>query len=331
MITGQNVGVMYGTESTYGTAVAATTALGGKVTDFSPTLTNNMITTRGLGEGRNVSEWLLGNFDVAFSITFEVADMTFFQYLIGQLTGAGTSDSDPKILTEGTDFAAGNIDSFTMVVNKEDGSSDMEDTYTGCILNEVTLNGAEGATVTATVNGFAKSYSTDTAIANAYTPNTLTPYIGAQTTLKWGATPSTVAKVPSWSVTINNNAILYRSIGSRFIEQPVAGFRDYLFTLSVRESQAIQSTLMSNFLVDGSEPYTPTDAVTSANPTASLELNITMAEGAASGDRKAIIQLDEAALFDWSEGVRLENDIVQVTYNGGAKEGKSNIPMKWVD
>lgn len=332
MITGRNVGLMYGTESTYGTAVAATTAIGGKVQLFSPTKNNNTLRIRGLGEGRNISKLLYGPFDVAGTITWDLADLTFLRYLIGPLTGAGTSDAAPKILTEADEFGVGEIDSFTLIANKEDGSTDMEDTYSGCVLVDCTISGAETGAITATATFVAKSFSTDTAIANAFTKNTLTPYVGQQASLKWGGTPTTVAKISNWSVTITNNPVIYRSIASRLIEQPVAGPRDYTFTIAVRESQTIQNTLMANFLGDASEPFTPNTGVTSADVTADLNLQILLAEGAGSGDRKATIKFDQATLIDDSEAIEREsNEIVQVIYNGTAKEGESNVPFSWVD
>ena len=337
VFTDRRVGVMYGTESVYGTAVAATTAIG-KVTNFTVNESQGVIPLRGLGEGRNVNQWNYGNYDVSGTLSWEVHDFTFLQYGIGPLSGGGVNDGDPKILTEAGEYGTGgsDINSFTMVVNDEDSSADQEDTYTGCILGEVTLQGSEGGRVIASAVWTGQKSSKDTAIANAYTKVTINPYLVSQTSsIKWGASPSALAKIVSWSVTIKNNPNIFRKgVGEtdqRFIDQPVAGFRDYLFTVTLRESQAILATLESNFLNDGSEPYTPTDAVASASPTASLELEIIFGEGVGAGDRKATIGLDEATLFEQNRTVNLGGGIVQKTYNGGAKEGKSNIPFTWVD
>ena len=333
VFTDRRTEIMYGTESTYGTAVSATTAIG-KITNFTVNENQGIIGLRGVGEGRNINQWIYGNYDVSGTISWEVSDFTFMQYAVGPLTGAGTSDAAPKILTEADEYGTGasDINSFTMVVNDEDSSADQEDTYTGCILGEITVQGTEGGRVTATAPWVGQSSSKDTTIANPYTKVTINPYLVSQTSsIKWGATPSALAKIVSWSVTLRNNFIAFRSVGTRFIEQPVAGPRDYLFTVTLRDSQAILATLESNFLNDASSPYTPTDAVASGSPTASLELEIKFGEGVGSGDRKATIGLDETTLFDHSRAISIGGGIVQKTYNGGAKEGKNSTPMVWVD
>ncbi len=337
VFTDRRTGIMYGTESAYGTGVAATTAIG-KITNFTANETQGIIGLRGLGEGRNVNQWIYGNYDTSGTISWEVHDFTFLQYVVGPLSGGGGTDGDPKILTEADEYGTGasDIRSFTMIVNDEDGSNDQEGTYTGCILTEVTLQGSEGGRTTATANWVGQKTSKDTGIANAYTKVTVNPWLVSQTaSVKWGATPSALAKVVAWSMTIRNNAITFRvGVGDtnhRFIDQPVAGPRDYLFTVTIRESQAILATLESNFLNDASSPYVPTNAVTSASPTASLEFEVKVQEGSGAGDRKGTIGLDEATLFDHSRTISLGGGIIQKTYNGGAKEGKSNIPFTWVD
>ena len=328
MIIGRNVGLMYGKESAYGTAVAATTSIG-KIKNFAPVKNNNFVQDLGLGDGRNTVNFLFGNFAASGSITFEPHDFTFLQFAVGAIAGDGGVGT-PWTLTEANEYGvtASDMRSFTLIANKEDGSSDEEDTYTGVILTDVTMSGTETGVLTATANFVAKSVSDDTAIANAYTPVTIAPWTNIQAVVSWGASPTAVAKVVSWSVTINNNPIIYRSVGSRFIEEPVAGRRIYSFTLTVRDSQAVLTALTATMYDDASEPYTPNTSLASAEPTASLEFKVVFT-GAT--NRSGTLQLDEAVLNDMSEPVNLGEEIVQSTFNGFAKEGKNNIPLTWVD
>lgn len=333
MIVGRNVGIMYGSESVYGTAVAATTAIGGKVLNFTAKQSQGIIPIRGLGDGRNVSKFIYGGYNVMGTITWQPANFTFLQYVVGPLTGDGVNDSTPWTLTEADEYGSSGIKSFTMIINKEDGSSDVEDTYSGVILTEVTLSqNREDGPIEATATWIAQNFSTDTGIATPYTPyTTAVPYTGYQSTVKFDATPTTISKLKNWSFTLRNNAIIFRSIGSRFIEQPVAGMRDYLYTMTVRESQSVLTGLTKYFLDDTSSPYTPTPGVASAEPTTGLKFSIVAAEGALTGDRKVTIQLSECVITDWSNMIPLTDDITQVTVSGIAKQGTSNVPIKWVD
>lgn len=329
MIIGRNVGVMYGTESTFGTAVAATTPIDGRVSNFSARMSNNFLSLRGLGDGRNVKDFIYGAFDVSGSITFDVGNFDFLKYAIGPRSGSGTAGA-PYLLTEANEYGTGasDINSFTMVVNKEDGSSDVEDTYTGCIITDFTLSGAEVGVMTCTANFVAQKVSSDTSIANAYTSSTVTPWVNIQSVVSWGATPTAIAKCTNWSVSYQNNAIIYRSIGSRFIEQPVAGERGYGFSFVVRDQQSVLTTFTKELLGDASEPYTPNDGSAGVTPTASLEFKLVFT---GAGDRSATINLDESVLNDNDTPVSRGNDIVQVTFNGFAKEGKGNVPLQWVN
>lgn len=334
MILGRNVGIMYGGQTVdYETAATATTAIG-KIQNFSPTWDNSIRQLRGLGDGRNVSKHLKGVYSVRVNLDWEPSDFTFLRHFVGPLTGAGSSDSDPKTLTEGDDFAfstSSGVQVFTMVVNKEDGSSDVEDTYIGCVGNSVTLSGNEGGSVSASAEIIARSTSTDTSIANAYTPTTVNPWIYEQGQLYFDSTPTeiTEADVASWSITLENNAFVYNGL-SRFITTPVSDARVYSFTIVIRAKQAYVDQLDAKFLGDASEPYTPADD-SLAELDANLELRLLLKEGDGAGDRKANVWLDQCVLTNRTSAISLGGDVVQVTYNGFAKEGKSNEPIYWVD
>ena len=129
---GYDTHVRYISETSYATGGTIGTAIGGKITNFSPNINNNLIRTQGIGEGRNASQTLYGNFECSGSIEWEIADFTFLQYGVGIRSGSGTTASKYAI-TEANDIDYTNMETFKMEAASE-GSTDDVDVYTGCSL-----------------------------------------------------------------------------------------------------------------------------------------------------------------------------------------------------
>lgn len=317
-------GIMYKAESVYATPVTVDAALKGKVKAFTSEWRNNFFKEQGAGEGRNVTWFGYGPFDVGGTIEWNVAKLDILQHCIGAISGDGTSGT-PYILTEGDNvgFTGNDIKSFTMQCFSDE-SSDEVDTYTGCLINNVTISAEEGGLLKASADWVGKTLATNTS-GVTYVPSTDDLWNFAQGVVKWGATPSEVAKVQSFGITIANNLHIYRALGDRFIQQPEAGMRRYEFTLTLKADSAILSTLKEDFL-GISSPTAPDDAQTNPSPPSSLEIMLYF-EGPT--NQYLWIQLDEAVIESWSKPVNLEEGLINVTITGFAKEGLSNIPVKW--
>lgn len=325
---GYNTNIRYAQETAFATGGTIGTAIGGKVTNFSPSLNNTLTRTQGLGEGRNATVDLYGPFEATGTIEWEVADFAFLQFLIGDISGAGTTAS-PYVLSEAEniDYTAGGMYTFKMEATSEDNTTDDSDVYTGCHLTEGSLNWAEGETLKATANFVAKTVTSSTTGTASYTADTQNPWHFWQCTLKYGDTPSAVAKVTSFSVTVNNNSQIYRALGSRLIEQPEFGVRTYDFTITVKMTDTIATTLRDDFY---GQANTPIDDPSTATPVLSKEIQIAMTEGSSSGDRNATLYLDEVNLNDMSKPVSIGEGIVEVTFNGYAlKAGNTAQPLEW--
>lgn len=315
-----NTGILYVAESVYGTPVTVTTALQGKVKSHNSEFGNNLLVEQGLGEGRNHTFTGFGPFDVSGSMEWLVGRWDFFTHLIGPKTGNGAA-ATPFLLTESDQIASAAIPSFTMQVGSNE-STDMVDTFAGCVLNSATISIQEGGIVTATADWVAKTFATNTAIV-AYTADTTDLWVYQQGFVKWGATPSTLAGVVSGSVTISNNLFIYRSIGSRLIEQPEPGLRRYDFTITLRITDAALTTIHQDFLGQANSPHL---GLTASEPTGSLEMHLYF-EGPT--NQKAWIQLDECFLNSMTKNVVVGDGIREVTFNGVAQKGLGGVPIKW--
>ena len=320
-----NTALQYGTETTYGTEVATTTAIG-KITNFTPVKNNNMMISRGVGEGRNATTSLWGIFDCGGTIDYELHDFTFLKYWIGPQAGSGTSGS-PYTLTEsamiGTTSST-DILPFSLEVGDEEGAADDVDTYVGCVGNNFTLSGSIGNPITASATFVARTY-VPSETATAYTAPSTPPWMYQQAQYKYGTTPSAVVKVQNWTISMNNKLFTYRD-GERFISKPEPGLRDYTWGMTLIMTDA-QKAAFQNAADGGASG--PVTGVTNAEYTSNEELHILLAEGTSAGQRQAEIKLDQCWINDTIKSISLGDDLVLIVCNGGAKSSLSNVFVTW--
>ncbi len=315
-------GLMYKSEAVYGTAVTVDTPIKGKVKSFTGEMRNNFFKEQGIGEGRNTTWYGFGNFDAGGTIEWNVARFDFLEHCIGAKTGDGSA-GDPYILTEGENigFTGNDIPSFTMQCFSNE-SSDEIDTFSGCLLNNVTISAEEGGLLKASADWIGQNVLTNTA-GVTYVPDTNPLWNFAQGVVKYGSGPTEVAKVQSFSITIANNLHIYRALGSRFIQQPETGLRRYEYSLTLKATSDILTNLKTDFFGAANGP---TEAQSDASPTTGLELQLYF-EGPS--NQYAWIQLDEVVIESWNKPLSLEEGLINVTISGNAKEGLGNVPIKW--
>lgn len=320
-----NTALQYGSESTYGTEVATTNAIG-KVTNFTPTRNNNLLPLRNVGSGRNVTQSLWGPYDSGGTIDAQLHDFDFLKYWIGPKSGAGTS-GNPYVLTEsaiiGTTSST-DILPFSLEVGAEEGATDAVNTYVGCVGNTFTLNGSIGNPITGNFVFIAKTHVPSTT-ATAYTEPSTPPWMYQQITYKYGTGLTAIAKVQSWSITMTNNLFTYRD-SSRFIEKPEPGMRDYTWTMTVLASDANKTAFEE--AADGSSTG-PVSGQTTAYYQESEGFQVLMQEGTNSGQRQAQIKLANCWIDNVSKPVPVGNELTLLTITGGARSALNNNFVTW--
>lgn len=327
---GYKTSVQYDSETAYGSGATPDTAIEGKMQTLTINNTNNLIRTTGLGEGRNETFVGFGNFECTWSMEIELASFNFLQYAIGPRSGSGTTAA-PYYLEE-ADFRGYSgtvLESFAMEVAALDVSAGTHnvDTISGCVINTVGLQLNVGQTLKCSLEGFAKSPTSGTS-ATAYTPDTTKPWIFSQGVFKWNG--STVARVTAATINISNNydPEVGRELGSRFPTEMEPGLRKYDWTITVKMTSAVATTLRDDFY---GAANSPSAGVASAEPTfRAIILNLS--EGATSGLRNAQILLSGCAINDISKPINIGDNIVELTINGSAKTGTTdtvNKPIKW--
>lgn len=318
---GFNVGVMYGTESTYGTPVSRTTSLG-VVTSIQPNINNNNMLIRGLGQGRDVSDVLPGTLDITLNISTQVFDFEIFKSAIGPLTGAGTS-GNKYTLTEadrvGTSTST-NIVPLTIEVQSNESTDDV-DVYEGCVMESFSLTATVGAALVANMTFRCEDVASNTS-ATSYTPTSTSPHIFTGGAFQWGASPSTVARVESVVINYANNLYFEPAIGSRFITMPEATERDYTFTATMIMTETIATTLRDDFY---GQANSPADGLGGEFTSRKMRLNFS---DGASG-KQASITLNNCFLDTMSKPVTSTRDLVKITFTGRAKTAESNIFVQW--
>jgi hypothetical protein len=330
---GYQTAVQYDEETSYGSGAAPATEIKGRISTLTVNMNNTLIRTQGLGEGRNETNVLYGNFDGTWSMEYELGQPDFLQFGIGSMAGSG-STAAPYYLKEEefmdyTATAAFGLKSFGLEIASMDktGGTHAVDTLSGCVINTIGLNIALGQTLKCSVEGFYKTITSGTS-ATAYTANTDKPWIFAAGNFKWNG--SAIARVTSAAININNNfdPEVGRELGSRFVTAAEPGLRKYDWVLTVKMTSAIATTLRDHFY---GQVNTPITGVLDPEPTF-YAIILDFSEGGASGDRQLQVKLSNCAINDISKPINIGDNIVELTLNGTAKNGTTdttNRPIIW--
>jgi len=328
-------GVRIDAETGYAAGAVETDAISlGQVTSISATWTDNVGRQLGIGEGRNETLYNYGTIDISGSIEWNVlaqmattdgSSIGFMKFFFGSVSGSGTTAA-PYEISEEDNIDYTNMYSFAIYAQNESGTTDDVDLYEGCVANSISLTAAQGDILKASMDWTAKQVTCNTSITTAYSAPTDAPWGFQQGTFKWGATPSAVAGVSSFTLTCNNSPFTFYSMGSRFIEKPEYGRRLYDFTLTCKMTSDVATTLRDNLFGQANSFTTGIDPSTL---TADYEIALEFAEGGSSGDKVMHILLDQCALSAMSKAVPVGQGLVEVTFTGFAKQGKSNNPIKY--
>lgn len=330
---GYRTSVVYDEETSYGAGATPATAVKGKISTFTIDKTNNIIRTVGLGEGRNETFHGWGNFEGSWSMEFELAAFDFLQFGIGAMAGSGTAAApyylEEKEFMDYTAGATNGMKSFGLYVGSDDksgGTHDREELF-GCIINTIAFTLNVGETLKCSVEGFFKTVTSSTT-TTAATADTTKPWIFAQGQFKWNG--SAVGRVTSCTINVNNNfdPEVGRQLGSRTVDAAEPGLRKYEWTITVKMTDTVATTLRDHFYGQVNSPHAGLDT---AEPTL-YALILALAEGSSSGDRNAQILLSDNSINSISKPINIGDNIVELTINGQAKKGTTdtvNKPVKW--
>ena len=325
-----NTYAIYAEDTAWGTpGTPSASAYLDKVTSISLALENNTIKSQGIGDGRNATTAMNGAFGITGNASWELTDPAFLQYcFIGAVTGAGNAES-PYIITEaeGLGYAAGQVNTLTIEVGKDSGSNDDTLTANGMVVDDFEITGAVNDVVKVTANFTGRSVASATTV-ETYAGPANRPFTFVDASVSVGS--DTVAEVTAFSIRCNNNIQKSNAFNSRFLSLPLAGKREYEFSMTMKLHYDNTSSILSGLearglFFNGSTGTAPEP--TSDMPAVAVSLDLV--EGAGDDDRVVNFDFENCYFTSYSEPVELDNGYVEIEISGVALSGVSNIPCTW--
>lgn len=259
-VAGSHSWVIYGEESTYNTAVARTVNFG-IVTNFKHSVNNNLGEHRGFvgttTGGRDIFKFTAGKLDLSLSVDFKVNRWQFMKFVLGTETGAGpytyTGAALPPSLT-----ISHNID------NPGSAATDLEETFSGCVVDSCNIKSSVGEPVTCTLDFKAALVVVDTTISSAVAlpDEDVFNFTGGSIQLPSGSTLSNI--IDSIDVTIKNNYDILYGVGSRLGRNALPKERNYTIKVTLK--------YLDNTLITAALGATTPTATGSPTETATLVL-----------------------------------------------------------
>lgn len=250
--------IVYGFETTYGTAITPARTFGHGIKG-SVSAKNNMERIFGLGS-RNATTEIAKKFEISGGVEFVLSQGTFLRAVLGAVADGGASPYTH------TYSEANTLPSMTLQYGGDLGTNDLSYTVSGAKINSCTITGAVGEVAKVKLDYLAKSVSVDTSGFIAQVAPTEDVYSFQQGTLE-APNGSTIANVQNVEITINNSLELIWGLGDRTATTNVPKQREYNIKITIVISDV--TTFMSTFLGDSSNPYTPGSTVA---PFATLRL-----------------------------------------------------------
>jgi len=310
----------YGAESSMNTGGTPTTAIGGHVQNVNINKTNNPIQIFAINN-RNSVKTLLGAFAVSGQINYILGyDFDFLAHLIGARSGSGTTASPYYLNEDAFGYTSNNIKSFELESSHDKSTDDVEQ-VTGCILTSASISFAKNSPFTVQTSFLGSNVAHGSL-------SSITPYSGevasaTELTVVWNS--SSLSRVENGIITVANEITEIRDTGSRFVQSYAMGSRIYGFTLVLKMTSDLHSTIYRTHFYGGSStPDTGLGALTE------YDLDIQSYQGATSSDKRFEINLANCHLRDVSKAIPLGSGQVLCTINGFAREGgNTNKPFKY--
>jgi hypothetical protein len=290
-ISGVNSYVLYGEETTYNTAVAVTKHLG-LVTSFKSSIANNLVENRGfVGSttgGRDIVSYSPGKLDISGSIDFNVQNWAFMEYVLGAVSGG-----DPYTYT-----GANIPPSITIAHNTDNpgaASTDLEETYSGTVIESATIKTSVGEPVTCSLEFKSSKVVIDTTLSSAVALSSEDVYnfTGGSIALPSGSPLSNI--IDSVDVSIKNNQEILYGVGSRLGVNALPKERNYSIKISLK--------YLDNDLITAALGATTPTATGTPTEYATLVLTF------ASGDRSMTMTFSGVPISDFAKAAEL-NEVI---------------------
>lgn len=283
--------LLYGKETTYNSAVATTAHLG-LVQSFRSNINSNLQENRGFvgttSGGRDVVKFTPGKLELGFSVEFKVTRWNFLEFVLGTVTGSGpytyTGANLPPSMT-----VAHNID------NAGSAATDLEETFSGCVIESATIRCSVGEPVTATLDFKSGLVVVDTSLSSAVAlpDEEVYNFVGGSIEIPASSTLSNI--IDSVEITITNNYDVLYGLGSRLVQNAVPQERKYQIKVSLKY---LDNTLVTAAL----GATTPTDTGT-ATENATIDLNFVQ------GNRSMVMTFTGVPMNDFARIANLNQVI----------------------
>jgi len=227
-IAGIDSHIGYTKETTYGTAVGTASLLTWSyIQGFNPSIKNNMIATRGFvgtsSDARAVQKFSPGQLDINWSMDLVPNNFAFCEYLLGSAT---TTDSTSTFETIDTP------PSFTMVHNVYNVGTARQETYSGCVLNTMSLKAAVGEPLSVNLAGVSSLVKYDASEEAAVALGTADIWTFQHGTLGIGTTDANI--IDSVELNVTNNYEIKYGLGTRLAKTAVPKARDVSLRFTVK-------------------------------------------------------------------------------------------------
>lgn len=314
--------VMFGSESTYGTAVTRDTVVP-KAQGLVPARVFNRSYGRGLGEGlsivttSNISYDSSGN--GSLFMTSETFD--FLAHFVGPVSGSGTAVT-PYVVTEASVVSPSDLASFSCEMSNAHTGDTSGILFSGCVGNSLGFSGSVGSELGVDFS-FVAQKDVHLASPTSYTPSTVDPFVMIGGVFKYGSGLPSLTGVRAFNIDYSNGILSgddVRDLDTIFPSQPELSSRGYTGSVSVKMTSGLASTILVDFYGQTATSG-PKDTAT---PTAGIDLEFLFSRGS----ERFSINLDECVIDSIDEPSDIGGGLVILTYNFTARKGTDNKPFR---
>ena len=205
--------LIYGVETTYGTAATTIASVFGFVKSFKASETwglNKTYGSSGAAADRAPAQITSGTYENSLSVELEPLYWSWLEYVMGTVSGAGTAAS-PYVYV-----IAKNASSITLSHCIDNVTTDRESLYLGCMIKDVTIRASVGETVSVTLNIIGADVDKDSTLTTRVALTDVAPFtfVDGSFELPDGTAISNI--IDSFEITISTGAKIRYGLGSAF-------------------------------------------------------------------------------------------------------------------
>jgi len=256
-VAGVNTYILYGAESTFGTAVTANLVFGGLIQSSSFDVDRQIQTHRGfagttLGDGRVVKKFTTGTVMARSSVEFKAQRFDWLEYvLMGTKTGSGTTGA-PYVYSIGV-----TPKSITVTEEIDNVTTDSQRTYAGMLINSATIRCAVGEAVNVSLDMLGGKIAKDTSVTGAIANSTDELYNFSGGSIEMPDATVIGNIIDSVDITITNNAEMLYGFNSEAQAGIIKGLDlNIRFTLKYLDDDQMDRLMGSSTAIASQTPVT---------------------------------------------------------------------------